>query len=288
MNFEYISKRGDRLSLLNGENYKLVNIDNQTAVSSNISSVVIGGADGDTVNNIQAQPRSIVLDLRILANVEVTKRNILKVIKLKQEGAIRWQQADKILEIKGVVESIEMPRWNNAVTMQITLHCSQPFWEDVDAIVTGINEFINHHYFTAYPNDMLYFPEDGIVLGEHDISRTRQIYNAGDVSVGLDIEINAYDTVTNPIIYSDAGKFFGIGHGTGNKKVVMQAGDVIRITTGKDNKTVKLNGQSLLGKIKPGSTWLQLAAGDSVFSIDSDEESTNNMTFNLTYKRRYV
>lgn len=288
MKFEYISARGDVLSLLNGENFKLVNIDGQTAVTTDISSVVLGGSDGDTVNNIQAQPRTIVLDLQIFSNVEITKRNILQIIKLKQEGTIRWEQADKIVEITGVVESIEMPRWQNGIVMQVTLHCSQPFWEDIDAIISQINESIDLHYFTTYPNDMLYFTEEGIPLGEFDITRTRVIHNAGDVSVGLDIEIIAFDTVTNPIIYAENGKFFGIGYGTGNKKVVMNAGDIIRITTGKDNKTVTLNGTSLLGKIKPNSTWLQLAAGDNVFSIDSDEQVVGNMVFSLTYKRRYI
>lgn len=288
MKLSYISARGDKMLLINNENFKLVNIDGQTSAASNISSIVIGGADGDTVNNIQAQPRTFIIDLRLLNDVEVSKKNILQVIKLKQQGTIRWEQADKVVEIKGIVEAIDMPRWNNEVTMQVTLHCEQPFWEDIDAVVSEINEAIALHYFTEYPNDMLYFPEDGIVIGEYDITRTRVVHNAGDVSVGLEIEINAFDETTNPIIYSDTGKFFGIGYGTGNKKVVMQAGDVIKITTGKDEKSVTLNGVSLLGKIKPNSTWLQLEAGDNVFSINSDEQSVTNMTFSLTYKRRYI
>ncbi len=289
MNFEYISVRGDVLQLINNKKLKLVNIDNQTAASSKIASVIIAGSDGDTVNSIQAQPRSLVLDLKILdEDIERTKREILSVIKLKQQGTIRWEQADKVVEIKGAVESIEMPRWNDNVTMQVTLHCEQPFWEDIDDIVSDINEIISYHYFTTYRNDMLYFPEDGIVMGEFDFSRRRVINNAGDVGVGLEIKIQAYDTVTNPIIYAENEKFFGVGYGSGNKKVVMHAGDILTITTGKDMKTVTLNGQNLLGKIKPQSTWLQLAAGENVFSVDSDDQSADNMVFSLTYRRRYV
>lgn len=288
MKLEYISARGDTLSLIEGENYKIVNFDNQTAVASNISSVVIGGADGDTVNSIQAQPRTIIFDLRIFQDVEITKRNILSVIKLKQKGKIRWEQNNRIVEIEGVVESIDMPRWNNEVTMQITLHCEQPFWEDIESVFDEINEYIALHYFTDYANDMLYFTEEGIPFGEYDRTRSRLINNAGDVAVGLDIRIDAFSTVTNPIIRSENGKFFGVGYGTGNKKVVMQAGDVILINTGKDMKSVTLNGQNMLGKIKPNSTWLQLEAGDNIFAVDSDEHIVENMNFTLTYKRRYV
>lgn len=76
MKFDYINSRGDVLSLINSENFILVNIDGQTAAASNISSVVTGGVDGDSVNSIQAQPRPLVLDLKILKNVEKTKENI--------------------------------------------------------------------------------------------------------------------------------------------------------------------------------------------------------------------
>lgn len=288
MKFDFINSRGDVLSLINSEDFILVNIDGQTAAASNISSVVTGGVDGDNVKSIQAQPRPLVLDLKILGNVEKTKRKLLEIIKLKQDGIIRWEQDDRILELTGKVENIDMPRWTDDVIMQITLHCGQPFWEDIKDIVSIVNEAIPLHYFTTYPNDMLIFTEEGQPFGEYDLIRTRTVHNAGDVSVGLEIEIIAFDTVTNPIIYNDLGQFFGIGHGTGNRKVVMNAGDRMKINTGRNVKAVTMNNQDLLNKIKPQSTWLQLQAGDNTFAINSDDESTENMQFNLTYKRRYI
>ncbi|MGA4517422.1 phage distal tail protein [Solibacillus silvestris] len=286
--FEFVSKRGDRLSLSNGENYKLVNIDGQTAAKTDISSVVTGGSDGDFVNNVQAQPRPIVIDLRIIADVENTKRSILDVIKIEQEASLLWTQENRTVEIKGIVESIDMPRWTETTIMQITLHCSQPFWEDINQIITEINEAISLHYFTEQPNDMLYFPAEGIVLGEYDTTRTREIHNQGDVAVGLEIEILALRQVINPIIYNGNGEFFGCGYGSGNKRVVMNTGDHIVIKTGKDEKSVTFNGQSILSKIKPKSTWLQLAAGDNIFSINDDSADLSNVTFSLIYKRRYI
>lgn len=285
--FEYVSARGDVLSLNDEKNFKLVNINAQTQAVASIASSILGGSDGDTVNNVQAQPRTLIFDLRIINEVERTKRKILDIIKLKKKGKIVWEQDSKKIEIEGIVEAIDMPRWNNAVIMQITMHCSQPFWQDIDFVVSEISSAIGLHYFTTDGN-MLAFPSGGIALGEYDATRTREFHNTGDVAVGMEIEIIAFDTVTNPIIYNEAGDFFGCGHGTGNKQVVMQAGDVIKITTGKDEKAVTLNGTSLLSKIKPHSTWLQLEAGDNQFSISSDDARIDNMTFNLSYKRRYI
>lgn len=290
MELNFVNFRGDTISLTNNPYFHLINIDGQTMAASDISSLIIGGIDGDIVNNIQAQPRSIVMDFRIKSgvNVEEAKRAILGVIKLKKECSLIWTQNERTVAIYGVVEGVEMPRWSNEVTMQVTLHCSQPFWEDVQTVVQEISEAIGLHYFTDDPDGMLYFTDSGIPLGEYDFTRTRAFSNAGDVAVGMEIEIVAFDTVTNPIIYDDHGNFFGVGYGTGAKKVVMASGDIILINTGKGKKSVKLNGTSIFDKIKPSSTWLQLEAGDNQFSVNSDDESLENMTFALTYKQRYI
>lgn len=303
MKLEFVSSRGDILTLSENKYFTIANIDGMTLAVSDILSNVVGGVDGETVNSLQAQPRGIVLDLRInpREDVEKAKREILRVVKIKQQGALIWTQNERTLTITGVVESVEMPRWNNAVTMQIALRCSQPFWEDIDEIVSQISEAINLHYFTDNGADMLYFPADGIPLGEYDTIRTKNVYNSGDVATGIEITIQALDTVTNPIIYDQNGNYFGIGYEmeyAGNnpnigsawvsKPFIMNAGDTVVITTHRGNKTVKYNGVSVFNMIKPFSTWLQLDTGDNAFSINSDDESITNMYFAISYKRRFI
>ena len=290
LDLKYISARGSVLPLTGNDNFYLTNIDGQTAAAAALSTGTVGGMDGDTVNNAQANPRTIIFDLYINPekDVETVKREILRYIKIKQRGALVWSQNSRDITISGYVESIDMPRWTNAVKMQITLHCDQPFWEDVDYIVQRISEAIDLHYFTDRTNDMLYFPAEGIPFGEYDTIRTKTFNNTGDVAVGLEIAIHAVDTVTNPIIYDGDGNYFGIGYGTESKRVVMDSGDVIKITTGRGNKTVTLNGVNIIDKVKPNSKWLQLEPETNQFTIASDDKSINNMYFNLTYKRRYI
>lgn len=288
LQLEYVSARGDTLPLANNPLFHLIHVDGHTAASTSIASAVVGGVDGDTVNNIQATPRTIIIDLQIRNGVDVeeAKREILKAVKLKQRGGLLWVQNNRSVIISGIVEAVEMPRWTNAAVMQITLHCEQPFWEDIDDVIQQINDAINLHYFTDSPVNMLYFPEDGLPLGEYDTIRTKSFYNDGDVSVGLEITILAHDTVTSPIIYDQYGNYFGLGY-DGNP-LIMQAGDNAVITTHKGRKTVKYNGVNIFDKIKPNSTWLQLETGDNLFAINSDDESINNMSFSLIYKQRYI
>ena len=290
MKLDYINARGDRLPLASNNLFVLTNVDGQTSAAASISSSVIGSADGDVVTNVQANPRPIVLDLTIKSGVDVeeAKRAVLKVVKVKQQGTLEWTQNDRTVVISGIVESIDMPRWNNAVMLQITMYCSQPFWEDLDYIVKQISEAVDLHYFTDGATDMLYFPEEGIPLGEYDTIRTKEFYNNGDVAVGLEISIVAFADVTNPIIYDGNGNFLGVGYGDGNRQVKMKQGDNMVITTHKGRKSVTLNGNSLLSKLRPQSTWLQLAAGDNLFTINSDDDSLTNLSFSLIYKQRYV
>jgi len=284
----YISKWGGTLNLINNELFWLTNVDGMTMAATDISSVVIGDIDGDQINNVRAQPRGIIFDLRIKpsVNVEYAKREVLRIVKLKQACTLQWTQNDRPLVIKGVVDAITMPRFNNEVTMQISIHCEMPFWEDLNAVVAEISETIGLHYFTSDPYGMLYFPPEGIPFSVYDFSRTRTFNNTGDVAIGMIIEVLAYKTVTNPIIYDQNGNFFGVGYGS--KSLTMYAGDKLIINTNAGEKSVTLNGVSQLDKVKPRSTWLQFEAGENEFSINSDDSDTDNMVFTLQYKQRYI
>ena len=290
MELTYISARGERLPLVSNDLFYLTNIDGQTAAQASIASSTTGGTDGETVNSVQANPRTIVLDLKIKSGVDVenAKRSVLKVVKLKQRGTLEWKQNGRTVLISGIVESVDMPRWTNAVMLQIALHCDQPFWEDAESVIQEISEAIDLHYFTDSATDMLYFTDEGIVLGEYNTTRTQEYYNNGDVAVGMEISIVAFDKVTNPIIYDGNGNFLGVGHGSGARQLVMQEGDNLVITTHRGQKTVKLNGETVIAKIKPRSTWLQMSAGSNLFTIDSDDNSLTNMAFSLIFKQRYV
>lgn len=287
-NFTLTSATGDTITLTEGLNYKLIGVDQQTSASASLSTLVTGGIDGDVVNSSQANPRTIVLDIRIIHEVEATKRMLLRYIKLKQQATLTWSQNERALLIKGIVESIDLSRWVRDSLLQVSIHCSQPFWEAAEDVVNELREFIGLHYFTDQPDNMLYFPEDGIPFGLYDTTKTQEYFNDGDVAVGMEIEIVALDTCTNPIIYNGKGEYFGCGYNMAGKQIVMHQGDIIKIDTRKNQKSATLNGQSILGKIKPNSTWLQMQTGVNSFSFNSDEDSLYNMTTFMTYRLLYV
>lgn len=288
MILKFINKRGNAFELTQNAFFHLLNVDGMTTANSDIKTTTIGGIDGTVINNIQAQPRTIIFDLEVKQDkdVEEAKRALLNVIKLKQNCKLEWTQNNRTLVIDGVVEGVEMPRFNNAVNVQVTIYCPDGFWYDANYTARQVDEALPLHYFTTSSADMLYFPEEGIAFGEIDMSRTREINNTGDADAGLIIEIKAYKTLTDPIIYANDGKFFGLGYE--GKHFTMQPNDVVIISTEKGNKRATKNGVNLFEYIKPFSTWLQLEAGVNTFSIDANEEEINNMTFTLQYKQKYI
>lgn len=280
---KYIGVNGNVINLFQNKWFCLTHADGLTSVSSSIASSTTPGMDGDKINNIQTQPRGIVLDLEIRRGVSVedAKRYILRTIKPIQRGTLRLTQGDRVTEIEGIVESVNMPRFGDGVTMQVSLYCSEPYWSDVENVLVEISRIIGLHYFTSTDGDMLYFPYDGIPLGEYDLNMTRTYTNDGDANCGMIIHIIALGNVTNPVIYKADGSYIGVN-------TTMVKGDEIIINTNSGKKAITKNGTNILSKIKSGSTFLQLDTGDNELTIDSDGGTEGNVYFMLEFKRRFV
>ena len=78
--FDFVSAKGAVMPLLGNPYFNLTGIDGFTTVQSNLASVTVPFVDGDTLTNIQAQPRSVVLYLRLreAAKIETAKRYIFQ------------------------------------------------------------------------------------------------------------------------------------------------------------------------------------------------------------------
>lgn len=280
--FEFVSAKGTSMPLLNNQYFTLTGIDGFTTVWSTLSSVVVPFVDGDTVTNVQATPRSVVLYLmlRESAGIETAKRYVLQYVKPKLTGKIHLEQDGRNVELEGIVEAIDLPRFELGCTMAITMHCSMPYWQDVDYAVAEISEIINLHYFPI-PQGGLAFPADGIPFGVYDDDLTQTVQNRGDVEAGMIIQIIATGTVVNPrIIDSATGEFIGVND-------TLQGNDEITICTLKGQKSISKNGANVIDKILEGSTFMQIPTGDTEYTIGADS-GIDNLYFTLSFKQRYI
>lgn len=283
MKLDFISARGSIMPLVNNEYFYLAGCDGLTRTNISLASSTTPSMDGDRVNNVQAQPRSIVLYLeaRQGKNVEDVKRYVTAYVKPKLSGTLRWNQNEREIEITGIVQAMEMPRFSQKCIMQITLYCSEPYWADLAYLITELSNIIGMHYF---PIDIggLSFPTEGVPFGVYERNHVKNFTNDGDVASGMIITITALTVATNPVLRNlSTGQFIGIND-------TLVAGDEVIISTYKGRKTITKNGVNIIDKIMPGATFLQLEVGGNEFMIDSDDEEIANMYFTLTYKRLYV
>lgn len=279
---EFIGANGNIINLFDNPYYGITNIDGFTVADVEVASSTTASIDGDVINNLRVTPRTVVLDLKVKnnVNVETAKRWLLQTVKPKLPGRIRMTQDGRETELSGIVENIEMPRFTNGVICQVSLHCSVPYWQDVNYVLVEISRLIDLHYF---PKDQggLAFPSGGIPLGSYNLNNTQIYYNDGDAETGMLITIIALGDVVNPIIYDVTGAYIGVID-------TMAEGDVIEINTNRGEKYVRKNGENIFSKIRSGSSFLQLAIGDNQLTVNADSGTQNNMYFMITFKRRFV
>lgn len=275
-----ISTRFGTLPLWGNDYFVVSNIDGMTAAAVNVSSNTVYSMDGDRITNMQAQPREIIIDLKIKqsVSVEAAKAYVLQHIKPKQDATLQLTYdlsgAEQSKVISGKVSHIELPRFTDNAVMQITLYCPQPYWEDAKFIVDYISDVINMHHFEITWSAPL-------PMGVYDMTRTREIVNKGDAAVGMIITIAAQGVVVNPALYNNlTGEYIGIND-------TLAAGDEVVINTIRGQKSVTKNGVNVLSKLRAGSTWLQLDVGSNIFLIDADS-GADGVYFALTFKQAYV
>ena len=281
--FSFESPRGSEMPLLHSQYFNLIDIEGMTLAAAELGTTTVPFVDGDLVNNIQAMPRTITLYLKLkeTAGIETAKRYILRFVKFKMACKLHLEQDGRDIVIEGRVEGIELPRMSDeGSVMVITMHCSQPYWSDVDYVVAELSELINLHYFPVEEGGLA-FPVDGVPFGVYDDDLTQELDNGGDVETGVIITIIATGTVINPKIYNtETGQYIGIND-------TLTGGDYVTISTIKGQKTITKNGENVIDKIMSGSTFLQLAAGENYFTIEA-QSGVDSVYFTIQFKQLYV
>lgn len=279
MYLTFLTAKGEEMPLVDNDYFTLTDFDAMTQSDVSISSNSMADMDGDIINSQQITPRTVTLTLRIKSGVnpEEAKRYITNFVKPKQTGILRLNYRDRDTTLTGVVQSLTMPRFENGVAMQFSLYCSQPLWEDVQALYAYITDVISLHHWAITPKEV---PD--IVMGEILDARTNSITNTGDVAVGMTMTIVARGgTVVNPrIMRGNSYDFFEVD-------ITMNEGEELVICTIKGSKSVTLNGENVIDKVVRGSTWLQLEVGRNDIII-TDEYEGVNMQFSLVARERYV
>lgn len=280
IDLQFINAAGNAMNAIHNEYMTLVAVDGLHGVDNEMSSSTSPYFDGDYVDHIRTNPRSITLTYRLNTPIPDALKFFNGLVKSKQKATLVETQEDgKKIKIEGIVTVPPYTRWSDSVAVQIQLYCSKPYWKDAEYLVEELSNIIDEHYFPYETAEKLLandgglaFPEEGVVFGNIDTNRVRQVINDGDISVGVKINIVALGKATNPIINNiTTGDWIKIN-------VTLNSGDWIEINTERGEKEIISNREDVTwdSVTYNGNDWLQVATGYNELSGTTDEENEDD------------
>lgn len=264
--------KGNTLELTNNPNYKVFKIEGLNPPQATINSSVNATRDGSKINSVRLDSRNIVIYTTIEGDVEANRINLYKYFPLKKTVKLYFNNNSRNIYIEGMVEVIECDLFSSKQVAQISLICPQPYFKDVENLVTSFGDV----------SKLFEFPfsigKGGVEVSAITTNVRKAIVNTGDVESGIIIKLFATGTVVNPVIY-DVLKRTQL-----KLNMTMLAGDTVVINTNVGEKTIELIRSGVtynaLGYMVQNSSWFTLEAGDNVFTYDAD---SGNSGLQLTF-----
>lgn len=265
--------------------YFLISLDGAYSVSNNVATSENTMTDGSTYQGMTTTQRNIVITAQIDDDYQARRDYLYKCFKPKSAGTLYYQEGDENRNIDYYVETVDVDEKGVIRNATISLICPDPFFKDpADTTVTMAGwepcfEFV--HEFT----DEL--EEFGIRIAE----LVKEINNdsAADY-IGIEVEMEAIGAVTNPVLYH-VEQGIHIQVGTDTFPLNMDPGDIVKITTGTNQKNVYLIKDGVTTKINEyldeESEFIQLVHGTNTFIYDA-ASGVDYLNVTIKYRFRYL
>ena len=276
---KYINTKNQMLILGEDPGFQLIDLQGIHPPKASFSTSTLAGFDGSRINTTIVNPRNIVLTIQLSGDIESNKLRLYDVFKLKREGTLIYTSPILQIQIEAVVESVEVLPMSWPIKAVISLLCPQPYFEDLQDNVVDVAAI---QPALSFPLELF---SSGVEIGIIQPSEAQNIVNPGDIPVGMTIRFQAIGTVVKPkIINTQTLESLELD-------LILQAGDVVTITTERGKKRIELNRSGVItnqfNSLVLGSTFLQLDEGDNVLFTTSVSGSSFLMT-QILFRPRYV
>lgn len=251
------------IDLINDEYVRLTSI---TGVSNigQINSQATAGLSGSTISSKVTPERQMLVSFRIRAGVdaEQAQHDIYRIFSALSEGTMTFVGRLGSSRINYVVQSCEIPPNQQEIKGLATLICPDPYFHGLSENSAVISGSVNYFQFPFT------FPDHAFYISRRVEELFVDVQNDGEADTECTITFTASSEVVNPALIdvntSKAAKI----------KITMQRGDIITITTGKNQKKVTLKRNedvyNIFNKISYPFTFFTLAQGKNTFTYDAD------------------
>ena len=244
----------------------LVDTDGFTGIDYTVNTSQTSGQDGETYNGETANKRNPVITAEILAEFKTQRDKLYSFFQPRSAGTLYYYDDDSARKATYYVEKIDISESGGTRPVTISLICPDPLFYDLDqdiiqlAVWEGCIKFplkiVNPFIATKKINTLI-----GVVS------------NTSNVTEGLTIKFMASGAVVNPSL-TDITREEKMQIGSAGNPFTMHNGDVIIVTTGKNDKRVKLISGGVTTNINNlmnyPPVWLQANPGDNIFRYNAD------------------
>ncbi|MEG1411851.1 MAG: phage tail family protein [Terrisporobacter sp.] len=280
----YRNSRGQEVILSNSRPFLLVNIDNYSNVSTNISTSD-NTVDGLSITNVSIKEKVLPVEGDIIGyskeDLDRRRLELSSIFNPKLDGELIYQNNAFTRKVNCMIQDISFNRnEGNSQMFLVQFICPNPFWMDL---------YTKKEEVALWQGDLefeLELTEAGSEMGRRVSNLICNVYNSGDVECGMKIQFKALATVVDPSLFNiNSREFIKI-----NK--TLERGDVLEVSTYFDNKRIDLirsdgTKTNVFNWIDLDSEFLQLELGDNLFRYDA-VSGIDNLEVAIYYNLLYM
>lgn len=265
--------------------YFLISCDGIYSVSNNVVTSENTMTDGSTYQGSTTKQRNIVITAEFDSDYQERRDYLYKSFKPKSLGTFYYEENDEQRQIDYIVENIDIDEAGVCRNAVISLICPDPFFKDpADTTVTMAGWEPRFEFVHEFTDEL---EEFGVRVAE--LVKNIENDSAADY-IGIEVIMEALGAVRNPALYHTQQDIH-IQIGTPEFPFDMEPGDVVRITTGTNEKNVYLIKDGETRKINEyldeESEFIQLVHGSNTFIYDA-EQGVNYLNVTIMYRFRYL
>lgn len=279
---DYKNQKGQGLRISDGSesNFVFYDIDGVSPPDAQINTKHTAGYDGSSLLSASIPERNIVLKFYLKGDISEAKKEIYNVFQSKREGMLHYRSDGWDVQIPCITEKVEIPPTSRPLIATVSLLCISPYWQAIEESISEMKSITNNFYFP------LVLKEEGIALGIINPHYTANIFNPGDIPLGMTVEFKAVGSVKNPRIFNT--KTFEYLQVNAD----LRAGDTVEICTMPKKKRVTLirNGNRInyFNYLDDGSALsMQLSEGDNEFRYTA-ESGADSLFMRIIYTPLYM
>lgn len=262
------NENGNIVDINDERRYVVLSVSGLNPPSASLFTSKSPNRKGSKYNGSTLDERNIVIEIKILGDIEENRNALYEWIDTEQYCKIRYRNGVKNVYCEGYVQDCPIEYFTDNEVVSVAIVCPDPYWKDLSTISADISALLKQFTFPFS------ISAAGIPFSTLRENNTTTVFNAG-AETGVQITVKSNSNIVNLTIYDakDTTRRFSL-------KTTLPIGSMAVIDTESSPKTVTLikpdgTTENLMRYIGVNTTWFTLKKGINQFGYTADEGASD-------------